>query len=111
MTTHDEMDRPGKTRGSWTQWRVRMIALLGVSLLLASGCDSGAQAPARDPGDSTNGEAPASAPAETSYSCAMHPNQSSDKPGDCSVCGMALSKGSKTDDSSGAVAMKTYRCT
>ena len=45
------------------------------------------------------GSAPASAHAATVYSCPMHPDYRSDRPGDCPICGMQL----KADRGSGTV--------
>ncbi|MCG8016200.1 MAG: efflux RND transporter periplasmic adaptor subunit, partial [Candidatus Thiodiazotropha sp. 'RUGA'] len=40
-----------------------------------------------------------SAPTTTLYSCPMHPNETSDKPGRCSICGMHLVAQTDTDHS------------
>jgi hypothetical protein len=63
--------------------------------------DAPASTPAPEAGASTGdheghhqgGPAPAAAgSAEGSYACPMHPHVKSNKPGTCSVCGMALVK-------------------
>lgn len=43
------------------------------------------------------------------YSCPMHPEVVSNKPGKCSKCGMALQAGSKKEQMKMEV-MKTYTC-
>jgi len=59
---------------------VLAAAIFCVGLMLASGC-------ARKSGDVSNGDTKAAA---VKYTCPMHPDVISDKPGKCPNCGMDL---------------------
>ena len=63
----------------------RIIAVTAVAVSLAVGSFAGGTLWAH-----RSGAARASAPAATVYSCPMHPDYHSDRPGSCPVCGMSL---------------------
>jgi Cu(I)/Ag(I) efflux system membrane fusion protein len=70
----------------------RIIALTAVAISLAAGSFAGGTWWAH-----RSGAAHASAHAATVYSCPMHPDYHSDRPGNCPICGMPL-----TSDRAGA---------
>lgn len=51
-----------------------------------------------------------SKPTKAEYYCPMHPQQRSDKPGDCPICSMKLVKLEKASDSSAEKAKEQYYC-
>lgn len=74
------------------------VSIAAALLVAVIGCRAGAggggggcsMGPTKmSPDSSTSGRA-ATMPAATGYTCSMHPEVVSDKPGNCPKCGMAL---------------------
>ncbi len=62
---------------------IAVLILLG--LIIQTGCKN-------KTGSSTGGGSSSTAQAKEIYYCPMHPDQTSDKPGKCPICGMDLVK-------------------
>jgi Cu+-exporting ATPase len=72
--------------------RILLVAVVAVALtwgILAAGCNPESQPPATGSVKPPEAAAPAAGQAAV-YTCPMHPDVKSDKPGKCPKCGMAL---------------------
>jgi len=73
--------------------RILLVAVVAVALtwgILAMGCNPESQPPATGSEKPPEAAAPAAAGQAAVYTCPMHPDVKSDKPGKCPKCGMAL---------------------
>jgi len=88
---------PGRKRRRWIYYLVAAVVVLagGVAYLYFSGCLGGA-------GGADNAAGPQARGAR--YTCGMHPFIITDKPGNCPICGMKLTKIEGSPASGGATA-------
>jgi multidrug efflux pump subunit AcrA (membrane-fusion protein) len=76
-----------------TKTKIAVLCLTVVAVILYAACKGGhGTAPAAGSSESTPGQAEKVKPGveKTLYQCPMHPTYTSDKPGDCPICGMKL---------------------
>ena len=76
-----------------TKIRIAVLIFIAVALVFHAAC-KGSKGPVPAAGSAGSGQSPAEqtkAEAQTKlYQCPMHPTYTSDKPGDCPICGMKL---------------------
>jgi len=76
-----------------TKIRIAVLCLTAVAVILYTACKgSDGTAPAAGSAGHTHDQAEKAKPGaeKTLYQCPMHPTYTSDKPGDCPICGMKL---------------------
>src|SRR4030067_752061 len=76
-----------------TKIRIAVLCLTPVAVILYAACKgSDGTAPAAGSTGHTHDQAEKAKPGaeKTLYQCPMHPTYTSDKPGDCPICGMKL---------------------
>ena len=76
-----------------TSSKIAILGLAAMAVILAAACKGkvGKTGPAAQPGaEQARSETAKPASAAKLYNCPMHPTYTSDKPGDCPICGMKL---------------------